>query len=241
MSPIIFFVTLVLGVVSATNSSSDYIQDVTTLPTEVLPQDIEVLPDDTEVLPTNEIFTALHTNYDTELSKLLAGLTEYFTEAQTDIKKLKKNRKAADTKIAGLEEEFETFYSEVRQNISRIDGKILHLTAVLATISQKVEALQTQSNTQLSGIRTDVASARNSIQSLTSSLNSLHQNVVTDIKLGPRQFNAVYRNNGYHDAYPWIITEVSNWNKDDFPDTVGRRQLLKKVGGVWRGMPAENS
>ncbi|WP_237387105.1 phage tail fiber protein [Xenorhabdus sp. Sc-CR9] len=61
---------------------------------------------------------------------------------------------------------------------------------------------------------------------------------VQDIRLGTVEHAQLWRGVGYTDTPPYVITGISNYNRDEFPDTTYRRPIQKLINGVWHNIGA---
>ncbi|EBH6707885.1 phage tail protein [Salmonella enterica] len=56
---------------------------------------------------------------------------------------------------------------------------------------------------------------------------------VRDIRLGYAESTRVWKAYGYDDNPPYVMTGITNFNKDEVIDTLVRRPLQKNINGTW--------
>jgi len=82
-------------------------------------------------------------------------------------------------------------------------------------------------------IQSNLDRLQNQVIGVSEGLTALQNSAITDIKLGPLEHSQAWKGAGYQDQAGFVITEVSNFNRDEFLDHDGRRKLTKKVNGNW--------
>ncbi|EHI4394859.1 phage tail protein [Salmonella enterica] len=63
--------------------------------------------------------------------------------------------------------------------------------------------------------------------------NTIINRFVQDIRLGGIEYAQAWNGPGYNDTPGYVITGVTNGNRDELIDGVHRRPLQKLIGGVW--------
>ncbi|CAL8067900.1 unnamed protein product [Orchesella dallaii] len=149
---------------------------------------------------------------------------------ETKHKTLEENNNLKE-ELSTLKIELETLKTEssLRPAASSSQSQTAVLTRTVTQLSENVGTLLQESRSQFPEIRSDINSIRSSLQDLS-------RRAVTDVKLGPAEGKALWRNHGHFDHVPYVITEVSNFNADAYPDNVVRRRLMKLVDGSWRNL-----
>ncbi|PHM59117.1 hypothetical protein Xsto_04073 [Xenorhabdus stockiae] len=69
-------------------------------------------------------------------------------------------------------------------------------------------------------------------------VESANSRYIQDVRLGTEEHATLWRGYGYSDTPPYVITEVSNYNRDEFPDSVSRRPFQKLINGIWHNIGA---
>ncbi|ODM90516.1 Tail fiber protein S', partial [Orchesella cincta] len=102
-----------------------------------------------------------------------------------------------------------------------------------------LELVKSECVTELPKLRNDVDGLETNLSKLAKDFSTLNKTAITDIKFGSKQQNAIWRGEGYFDTVPYVITEVSNFNRDEYADNVARRKVLRKVDGTWKELASD--
>ncbi|ODM92086.1 Tail fiber protein S' [Orchesella cincta] len=158
---------------------------------------------------------------DVEFSNLLVLLTQFLTEVRADIQGLKGS-------LTSLEAELSRLRIETAKNISSLTEKSDQLTTDVYSLR----------DTALPAINGRIGGLEQQVAGVSQTLNSLKAAAITDVKFGPVEYSAIWKGPAFNDQVGFVITQVDNFNRDEYPDTAGRRKLMKMVDGNWRDIGA---
>ncbi|CAL8141533.1 unnamed protein product [Orchesella dallaii] len=164
------------------------------------------------------------------LQSSIKTLEQRMTSLETKHKTLEENSEFGE-ELSTLKLELQTLKAEGSSGPAppSSQSETALLTRTVIQLSENVVSLLQENCSQFPEIRRD-------INSLRSSLQDLSRRAVTDIKLGPAEQADLWRNRGYFDQVPYVITEVSNFNSDAYPDVLVRRSLMKLINGTWTNL-----
>ncbi|ODM90212.1 Tail fiber protein S' [Orchesella cincta] len=158
---------------------------------------------------------------DSSMKSFEDRLNHLETERQNTV-----NANGLKTELDQLKQDFKVFQNEQTAHQGDSAGTT-ELKTTVTKLSENVGLLIQESRSQFPGLRADLNSLRGNVQ-------DLNRRAVTDIKLGPVEYSQLWRGVGYFDHVPYVITEVGNFNADQYPDSVKRRRIQKLVNGSWR-------
>ncbi|CAL8076493.1 unnamed protein product [Orchesella dallaii] len=112
----------------------------------------------------------------------------------------------------------------------------------MTSSANKINQLTTDVNvfqqTVVPDINGRIDSLQQQVGGVSQALSSLRSVAITEIKLSPIEYSTIWKGPGYNDQVGYVITEVSNFNRDEYLDTAGRRKLIKMVNGNWHNVGA---